>query len=200
MLAADDAALFEFKKEDDGRWVVVETHYMHNKIVREGRSGPPLHIHLQQTEYFEVQQGVLGVVKNGQEYKLTADSGTVSIPPGTRHRFWAHASGTKDLVFKCWVHPQDLDHSFDESFLRNFVGYIRDCQKAKIEPSIFQLVLLGYNSATVSCPPFWVPIWILTAIHYVLAYWIAAGLLGYEPSYPEYSESQHSSMRSKKSP
>ena len=42
VLAADDAALFEFKKEDDGRWVVVETHYMDNKIVREGRSGPPL--------------------------------------------------------------------------------------------------------------------------------------------------------------
>ena len=42
VLAADGAALFEFKKEDDGRWVVVETHYMDNKIVREGRSGPPL--------------------------------------------------------------------------------------------------------------------------------------------------------------
>jgi len=42
VLAADDAALFEFKKENDGRWVVVETHYMNNKIVREGRSGPPL--------------------------------------------------------------------------------------------------------------------------------------------------------------
>ena len=43
ILAADGVALFEFKKENnDGRWVVVETHYMDNKIVREGRSGPPL--------------------------------------------------------------------------------------------------------------------------------------------------------------
>lgn len=42
VLAADEAALFEFRKEDDGRWVVVETHYLDNKLVREGRSGPPL--------------------------------------------------------------------------------------------------------------------------------------------------------------
>ncbi|KAL9131585.1 MAG: hypothetical protein Q9175_006728 [Cornicularia normoerica] len=133
---------------------------------------------------------------NGQEYKLSKESKPISIPPGTRHRFWAHAAGTEDLVFKCWVHPQDLDHSFDESFLRNFVGYMRDCQKANMAPSLFQIVLFGYDSATVSCPPFWVPIWILVVIHYVLAYWIAAGLLGYEASYPEYStESQHSSGR-----
>jgi len=39
-------------------------------------------------------------------------------------------------------------------------------------------VLFGYNSATVLCPPFWFPIWILKAIHYMLAYWIGAALLG----------------------
>ena len=95
------------------------------------------------------------------------------------HRFWAHPSGAhEDLIFKCWVEPQHLEHSFDESFLRNFVGYMRDCQKANLAPSVFQLTLIGYNSATVLSPPFWVPICILTAIHYVLAYWIAARLLG----------------------
>jgi hypothetical protein len=95
-----------------------------------------------------------------------------------RHRFWAHASTEEDVVFKVWAEPQDLDHSFDENFLRNFVGYLRDCQKANISPSIFQIILFGYNSATVTSPPFWMPIWVLKAVHYVLAYWIAAGLLG----------------------
>ena len=42
ILAEHGAALFEFKKDDDGSWVVVETHYMDNKLVREGQSGPPL--------------------------------------------------------------------------------------------------------------------------------------------------------------
>ena len=56
-----------------------------------------------------------------------------------------------------------------------------------MEPSVFQIVLLGYNSATVLSPPFWVPLWILVAVQYVLAIWIGRGLLGYEASYPEYS-------------
>lgn len=42
MLAPQDVALFEFIYEDDGRLVVKETHYADNKVVREGRSGPPL--------------------------------------------------------------------------------------------------------------------------------------------------------------
>lgn len=42
MLAAHDAALFEFLEEDDGRWVVRETHYLDNELVRDGLSGPPL--------------------------------------------------------------------------------------------------------------------------------------------------------------
>ncbi len=46
--------------------------------------GTRRHIHLQQTEYFEVQQGVLGLIKNEQEYKLTRESGPISIPAGTR--------------------------------------------------------------------------------------------------------------------
>lgn len=37
-----NASLFEFLKDDQGRWVVKETHYMDNPLVRAGRSGPPL--------------------------------------------------------------------------------------------------------------------------------------------------------------
>ena len=42
ILAAHDAALFEFSKEEEGHWMVRETHYIDNKIVRDGLSGPPL--------------------------------------------------------------------------------------------------------------------------------------------------------------
>jgi len=95
------------------------------------------------------------------------------------HRFWAHSSGKDNLVFKVWAKPQDLDHSFDENFLRNFVGYQRDCEREGINPSTFQLILMSYNSATIATPPFWMPIWILKMVHYVLAYWVAAALLGH---------------------
>ncbi|OQE43224.1 hypothetical protein PENCOP_c003G00135 [Penicillium coprophilum] len=197
ILAANDSALFEFKKEK-GRWVVIETHFIANPIVRKGLSGPQLHIHLRQTEFFEVQQGVLGILKNEKEHVVTRDSGVVVVPPGTRHRFWVHSSAQEDVVFKVWAEPQDLDHSFDENFLRNFVGYLRDCQRANISPSIFQIILFGYNSATVPSPPFWLPIWLLTALNYFLASWIAEGLLGYKPSYPEYNRAVESNGTSDK--
>ncbi|RDA83524.1 hypothetical protein CP532_4158 [Ophiocordyceps camponoti-leonardi (nom. inval.)] len=170
-------ALFEFLEDEHGRWVVQETHYIKNRIVKDGLSGPPL-----------VKKGVIGIHKNGREIQATRSDGVIDIPAGTRHRFWAHASSQEDLVFQVWAEPQDLDHSFDENFLRNFVGYHRDCQEANIKPSIFQIILLSYNSATVATPPFWMPLWILRLFHYLLAYWIGAALLGYKASYPEYSK------------
>ncbi|KAI0186720.1 hypothetical protein F4808DRAFT_466529 [Astrocystis sublimbata] len=98
------------------------------------------HIHWQQNEFFQVEKGLLGLVRNGQRLAATKGSGTIEIPAGTRHRFWAHATSSEDLVFKVWAEPQDLDNSFDENFLRNFVGYQRDCRRANLKPSTFQLI------------------------------------------------------------
>ncbi|KAF2644247.1 hypothetical protein P280DRAFT_466909 [Massarina eburnea CBS 473.64] len=198
ILAAYDVALFEFLKEEDGRWVVRETHYIDNEIVRGGLSGPLLHIHWLQTEYFQVEQGVIGIMKNEKEVVATQEDGIVKIPPGTRHRFWAHSSGTEDLIFKVWAEPQGLNNSFDENFLRNFVGYQRDCQKENITPSVFQLMLMSYYSSTIATPPFWMPIWILISVQYVLAVWVGAYVLGYEASYPEYNSAEKSQSRNSK--
>ncbi|KAG4217914.1 hypothetical protein PC116_g33606 [Phytophthora cactorum] len=88
MLSPNDAALYEFLYDDDGRFVVKETHYAENKAVRDGLSGPPLHIHLRQTEYFQVQQGTLAVIKNGKEHIITKDDGVLIITPGTRQVFF----------------------------------------------------------------------------------------------------------------
>lgn len=96
-----------------------------------------------------------------------------------RHRFWVHSSSKEDVVFKVWVEPQDMEYGFDESFVRNLSSYVRDCEREKIAPSIFQIILILYHSEIVITPPFWLPIWLLVGIHHVLAYWIGAGLLGY---------------------
>lgn len=42
------------------------------------------HLHLQQDEFFKVEQGVLGAVKDGAEYAVTKNDGIFSIPKGTR--------------------------------------------------------------------------------------------------------------------
>ncbi|KAI6086402.1 hypothetical protein F4821DRAFT_130197 [Hypoxylon rubiginosum] len=179
MFSPSDAALYEFLYDDIGRFAVRETHYADNKVVQNGLSGPPLHIHLKQTEYFEIQQGTLAVVKNEKQVMLTKDDGILKITPGTRHRFWAHSPAREDLIFKVWAEPQDGQHSFDENYLRNALGYLRDCQMQNINPSIFQMALFGWSSDTLFITPsFWVPLWILRAIQFVAGHLIGVFLLG----------------------
>ena len=75
--------------------------------------------------------------------------------------------------------PQGLDPSFDENFLRNYLGYIRDCVQQNIKPSIFQFCLMGSGGDTLMiCPPFWVPIWILKLARFVVGHIIGGLLLG----------------------
>ncbi|KAF5620205.1 ankyrin repeat domain protein [Fusarium sp. NRRL 52700] len=179
--------LFEFHYERDGRLVVRETHYAENKLVQDGRSGPPLHIHCGQTEYFQVESGTLAVIRNEKKSVLTQGGGIIKIPPGTRHRFWAEAPVTEDLVFRVWAEPQNLNRGFDEAFLRNYLGFLRDCEDQNIQPSIFQLALLGWGGDTLLSPPFWVPLWILRLFHFILAHLVGRLLLGYTSSYPEYN-------------
>ncbi|KAF5602431.1 short-chain dehydrogenase [Fusarium subglutinans] len=116
-------------------------------------AGTERHIHCGQTEYFQVESGTLAVIKNGKKSVLTKDGGIIKIPPGTRHRFWAEAPVTADLVFRVWAEPQNLDRGFDEAFLRNYLGYLRDCEDQNIQPSVFQLALLGWNGDTLLSPP-----------------------------------------------
>ncbi|KAF1922274.1 uncharacterized protein M421DRAFT_413326 [Didymella exigua CBS 183.55] len=185
-----DAALYEPLSKPNGLWVVRETHRIKNPIVKAGLSGPPLHIHLQQDEFFKVEQGVLGAVKDGVEYAVTKDDGILSIPKGTRHRFWSHTSATEDLVFTIWLDPcTETDHILDVNSLRNLTGYMHDCQKAGLEPSPWQMLLFFEDASSVTIPPAlsWMPNWLLTWVHHRLA-WYAENILGYKRSYSEYAK------------
>ncbi|RWA08744.1 hypothetical protein EKO27_g6372 [Xylaria grammica] len=185
--AAGDATRFDIIIEDDGRWGLREMHDIKSPMVKAGLSGPPLHIHLLQDEFFKVEQGILAASLDGVVSRVTKDDDVLCIPAGTRHRFWSDQSSTESLIFHGWAHPQDKNNILDENFLRNLQGYLADCHNSNLEPSLFQLILFAYNASTLLTPPFWVPLKLLTILHYVSASWIAEGLLGYEPSYPEYS-------------
>jgi len=68
----------------------------------ESKPAIPLHIHLQCEERFEVAQGRLGVILNGERGVL--DEGEqVLIPPGTPHTFWNAGEG--ELRFITDVRP-----------------------------------------------------------------------------------------------
>ncbi|EGY14670.1 uncharacterized protein VDAG_05834 [Verticillium dahliae VdLs.17] len=173
-----DAALYEPLSKPDGlcqEAILISTN---------GR-----HIHRLQDEHFKVEQGVLGAVKNGVEYAVTKDDGVFHIPAGTRHRFWSHKSATETLVFSVWLDPcKDTDHILDVNFLRNLSGYVDDCLKAGLKPSVLQIILFTEHASSLLCPPFlnWMPVWLLIWVHCGLALF-AETVLGYEKSYPEYT-------------
>ncbi|USP79029.1 hypothetical protein yc1106_06303 [Curvularia clavata] len=167
-----NAALYEPLSKPDGQWYARETHYKDHPLVSAGLSGPPLHIHRLQDEYFKVEQGVLGVMKNGVEHTLTKDDGVLHIPAGTR---------TEDLVFNVWLDPcTENEHILDVNFLRNLSGYLDDCLKSGIQPSVLQIILMTENASSLLCPPFlnWMPTWMLFWVHRGLA-WYAETVLGF---------------------
>lgn len=140
----------------------------------------PSHIHLAQDEYFKVESGILTASLNEKIHKLTKNDGVLCIKAGTRHRFWSDESSTESLIFHGWADPRDagLDNVLDENFLRNLQGYMADCHREGLEPSIFQLALFSYEASTLGTPPFWLPLWMLIAANHVTARWVAQKFLG----------------------
>ncbi|KAI1338692.1 hypothetical protein F5Y15DRAFT_416916 [Xylariaceae sp. FL0016] len=189
-LTAGNAARYEIVYEPNGRWGCRETHYIDNPRVKAGLSGPPLHLHFKQDEFFKVESGILAAIVDGKEQRVTKDDGILRIPAGCRHRFWSYPSATESLVFYAWPDPcKDVDNILDINFLRNAVGYLSDCEKQGLQPSLFQVILFYHDASSLWTPPFlnWVPVPLINVMHYVLAYWVAAGILGYKSSYPEYT-------------
>lgn len=72
-----------------------------------------------------------------------------------------------------------MDHIFDVNFLRNVVGYFHDCEKYRLQPSNFQLILFVHNASSLLSPEIynWMPIWLLIWIH-IAGAWIAETILG----------------------
>lgn len=102
-------------------------------------------------------------------------------PPWTcSHRFWSHKSASENLVFSAWADPcKDRDHIIDVNFLRNAVGYLADCEKNGLQPSLFQLILFFHNASSLLSLEIcdWMPIWLLIWIH-IAGAWIAETMLG----------------------
>ncbi|GIK00983.1 hypothetical protein Aspvir_005013 [Aspergillus viridinutans] len=59
------------------------------------------------------------------------------------------------LVFSVWLDPcKDKDYILDVNFLRNLSGYLNDCLKAGLKPSVLQIILFTENTSSLLCPPF----------------------------------------------
>lgn len=82
--------------ETGGEAVVVET------IVRPDGFVAAAHVHPHQSERFEVLAGRLGI-RVGDHDALAGPGDAVTVPPGTRHRFWN--AGEEEARFLCEIRP-----------------------------------------------------------------------------------------------
>lgn len=82
--------------------------------------GPPLHMHQNFEEKFEVIEGELQV-QNGNGSKILAVGEELVIPKGTPHRF-LNASSQKPVTFRVRITPA---HQFEES-MRILYGLMED--------------------------------------------------------------------------
>lgn len=157
---------------------------------------PPFHYHIYQTEHFQVLSGTANVYF-GLSPKpfavLSSKEGgrsTATLVPNRYHRF-ENASQTEELSINIQLDPEDYEN--EERFFRNFFGYLDDCKRCKMEPSIFQLFVFLCSADTplaIPMPFEWlegVGLWVSWILMLVVAF-VGRELLGYRESYPEYYE------------
>jgi quercetin dioxygenase-like cupin family protein len=95
--ATGEVLVFHRTSEDtNGESVLVET------IVRPDGFVAAAHVHPQQTERFEVLEGLLGL-RVGEKEILAGPGDVAVVPAGTPHRFWNAGEG--EARFLCEVRP-----------------------------------------------------------------------------------------------
>ncbi|KAE9379686.1 hypothetical protein N431DRAFT_527040 [Stipitochalara longipes BDJ] len=111
---------------------------------------PPLHLHFNQSESFEVLQGKMTFVKGYSVTKkvYTPEDGRLEIKPWVPHSFHPHAEGTEDTIFLSWAHPDNTDEIMDRVFFTNLLLYNSDVFEKKVPLNPFQIMLTQHISAS----------------------------------------------------
>jgi len=86
----------ETSRSTNGEYVLVET------IVEPGGAVAAAHLHPHQSERFEVVEGKLGM-KAGRKKLELGPGESVTVEPGTAHKFWN--AGETEVRFVCEIRP-----------------------------------------------------------------------------------------------
>ncbi|CAF0944034.1 unnamed protein product [Adineta steineri] len=139
---------------------------------------PPIHIHLNQTEYFTLIQGHLGYQLNDKIYSCNIHTcpKPLIIPPRIPHTFWMN-DNKEDLVVLIRAEPANRFNGLRQEFFENLAGVLRDDSI-----SIWQIFVLFENAQTY---PASLPLPIMKIIVKVGA--IIGRILGFKQQYEEYT-------------
>jgi len=142
---------------------------------------PPLHWHRGQIEYFDILQGRVGYLLDGQEGYASAGDQVV-IPSGAIHTFWCDPTSEKDLIMDITSKP---GQGLDEAWINSTYGIMESHYRANIPVSFLQLMVMWDEAASV---PGEYPRILGLAIVFLFGH-IIGRLAGYKGSYPVYSGS-----------
>lgn len=156
---------------------------------------PPGHFHLLSDEYFYITAGS-GTWHLWGGQKVHVKKGEqIMVPRRSWHCFEGDASADDPLTIE--VRYEAGYAAMEERFFRNTLGYMADCHKAGIGPSVFQLMVFFMHNLM---PPgiVWVPggkgkgmemlNLVLNTVFMFVVGVVGEFLMGYRVSYPEYYE------------
>ncbi|KAF2636136.1 hypothetical protein P280DRAFT_534017 [Massarina eburnea CBS 473.64] len=189
----------EFLEPPPGRCALMRQHYRHDiegpipenlrKLIDSPNrpKGPPVHFHPFQTEYFSVEEGMMGIERNGVITTITPESGEVSAKPGTLHRFFIHPD-SKTMTIYISVSDAGLDYQLDRCFFENWYGYWHDALLYGNGVSFLQLLSIWDAGDAYFAAPAWVPFRLTVGYwtQIALGRWLG-GMLGYRPFFREYT-------------
>lgn len=142
----------------------------------EDKPAIPLHKHLKCEERFEVVQGKLGVILNGEQQTLEGGD-SVTLQPGTLHTFWNAGEGEMRFITEVRP-PGDLQTYWETVF-----GLAQDGKvNANGLPNLLQLAVVAPLADSYD-PRLPVPVTKLL----VAVLGGIGRLLGYKDRYPQYS-------------
>lgn len=169
-----------------------------------------MHFHQFQTEYFRVENGVLGIEVDGVLRRITPEDGEISVKAGSVHRFFIHPDSPESMTVYLSASDSGNDYQLDRVFFENWYGYWHDAllHDGGIDWIQFLAVcyaMLAFFFLERSDPynkleqiqdggdaytpaPAWVPfrrqVGYWTCV--IIGRWIG-GLLGYKPFFREYT-------------
>ncbi|KAJ5758749.1 hypothetical protein N7520_005905 [Penicillium odoratum] len=153
-------------------------------------SGPPLHFHPFQNEYFRVEQGRMCVEMDGVLRTLTPADGEVMGRAGSIHRFYIAPDSTEDMIIILSASDSGLDYQLDRVFFENWYGLWHDYLVHEGKMDLIQLLCTYDAGDAYLLPPAWLPNRVRKLIGYwggvIVGRWIGR-LLGYKPFFKEYT-------------
>lgn len=95
-------------------------------------------MHQYQTEYFSVEEGVLGIEVDGVSDKKTPKDGELSVKAGSFHRFFRHPDSDGPMTVYLSASDSGKDYKLDRVFFENWYGYWSDALLHKGKMSYIQ--------------------------------------------------------------